>query len=215
MESLNLKIHSETPELRKIDKVIEELNNGSVILYPSDTGFTLGCQLSNKNAINKIRQIRHMTTDKRLTFLCYSLSDISEYAKVSNEVYRALKRLIPGPYTFILPASKNVPKFAQNPKRKTAGIRVPDSTLVQLLLKRSGNPILSISAKLVDDESDSFYYDPDDIIRYYSKLVDIVVTSNEYNFKGESTLIDMTSEPISIMRKGAGYESASEILGIA
>lgn len=138
MASEILTIHSKTPEIRKIKMVADTLRNGGVILYPTDTGFTLGCELANKSAIAKLRAIRKLPMSKSLTFLCDSLSNIAEFAKVSNKAYKTIKSLIPGPYTFVLPASKNVPKFAQNPKRKTAGIRVPQNDLSQLLLMNLG-----------------------------------------------------------------------------
>ncbi|MCX6148571.1 MAG: L-threonylcarbamoyladenylate synthase [Candidatus Kapabacteria bacterium] len=203
-----LTIHSVTPEMRKIDIVVTAIKNGAVILYPTDTGFTLGCDLSNKNAIEKIRQIRNLETSKSMTFLCDSLSNVSEFAKVSNVAYRTIKGLIPGPYTFILPASKLVPKYAQDPKKNTAGIRVPNNVLSQLLLKELGNPLISISAKTENGT------DPEDIIESYSKLVDIAVACEAYSFVGESTIIDMTSDTdqFEIVREGAGMAKAKEFI---
>jgi tRNA threonylcarbamoyl adenosine modification protein (Sua5/YciO/YrdC/YwlC family) len=141
-------LHTVNPEQRKINKIVDKLRNGAVMLYPTDTGFTLGCELGNKSAIEKLRQIRKISDKKSLTFLCHNLSNISEYAQVSNLTYRTIKKLIPGPFTFILPASKQVPKLAQNPMRKTAGIRVPNSVIAQSLLTAIENPIISISAKI-------------------------------------------------------------------
>lgn len=211
MPALILSIHSQTPELRKIAKVVEALRDGAVILYPTDTGFSLGCELSNKDAIQRIRAIRRMPEDKLLTFLCGSLSNLSEFAKVSNTAYRTIKRLIPGPFTFILPASKNVPKFAQNPKRNTAGIRVPDNDLSQLLLKDAGQPIISISAKR---ESGEPFADYDELVDTFAPLVDVAVRSDKYFFTGESTIIDMTADEYSIQRKGADYEKALDFIDI-
>lgn len=201
-----LKIHHQTPETTKIEKVVDALKEGKVILYPTDTGFALGCQLSNKTAIQRIRQLRKIDQKKSLTFLCDSLSNISEFAKVDNQAYRTIKTLIPGPYTFILPASKNVPKFAQDPSKSTAGIRVPENELIHLLLRELGEPIISISAKL-DEESYA-----DDIINHYSKLVDLVVISDSYDFMGESSIVDMTSSEYSIVRIGAGKEKLNDVI---
>lgn len=205
-------IHSETPEIRKIEKVVESLNSGAVILYPTDTAFTLGCGLANKNAIERIRAMRQIDQNHYLTFLCYSLSNIAEFAQVSDYTYKTIKRLIPGPYTFVLPASKNVPKYAQNPKRRTAGIRVPDNILSQLLLKKLGSPIISITAKHPNIRDNEDY---DEVIRYFSKLVDVAVSSDKYEFTGESTVIDMTSDQFSILRPGAGYENVIENIDVA
>lgn len=209
MASEILTIHSKNPELRKIAKVVDALWSGAVILYPTDTGFTLGAQLSNKHAINRIRQIRNIPASKEMTFLCYSLANIAEFAKVSNLAYKTIKRLIPGPYTFILPASKEVPKFAQSQKRNTAGVRVPDHVLSQLLLKELEEPIISISAKMEDDIS---ILTPDEIVDKFAPLVDIAVRSDEYNFVGESTLLDMTSDEFVILRHGAGITKVLEFV---
>ncbi len=211
MSALVLNIHHATPEVTKIQKVVTALAEGAVILYPNDTQFTLGCALSNKEAISRIRAIRQISEDHHMTFLCDSLSNISDYAKVNNEAYKLIKRLIPGPYTFILPASKNVPRFAQNPKRQTAGIRVPQSTLSQALLKSMGNPLIAVSAKLKDKPEIT---DPEDIIAAFSKLVDIVVTSDEYYFTGESTIIDMTTDVYEIAREGAGMDKVSDFINV-
>lgn len=207
MSHLILNIHHQTPELRKIKKVAEALNDGAVILYPTDTAFTLGCGLSNKNAIERIRQIRKYSLKDHLTFLCPSLSNVSEFAQVSNHAYKMMKSLIPGPYTFVLPASSNVPRFAQNPKRKTAGIRVPDNNISQLLMKYLEMPLLSITAKTEDGD---ILDDPDELIEYFTPKVDIAVRSEEYSFVGESTVIDMTQDEFKIIREGAGYEQVTE-----
>lgn len=197
-----LTIHHQTPEVRKIQKVSDMLNDGAVIIYPTDTGYTLGCKLSNKNGIERIRQLRNIDSGKALTFLCDSLNRLSDFAKVSDKAYKTMRGLIPGPYTFILPASKLVPYFAQDSKRKTAGIRVPNHLLSIALLKALGDPIISISAKIPDEENASY----DEIIDYYSKQVDIAVKLEEPNFVGQSTIIDMTDDEFFIAREGAGMD---------
>lgn len=211
MASEILSIHSKTPELRKIAKVGDALKSGAVILYPTDTGFTLGCNLSNKEGVERIRMIRKISTNKRMTFLCRSLSNISEFAKVTNLSYKTLKRLIPGPYTFILPASKLVPKYAVDAKRKTSGIRVPNNVLSQLLLKEIENPIISISAKLEDNLS---YPNPEQALEMYKHHVDIAVSSDTYNFVGPSTVIDMTTDDFNVIRHGAGIAKVLEYVDV-
>lgn len=206
-----LTIHHETPELRKIAKVVEELKRGAVILYPTDTGFSLGCELANKEAISRLRLIKRLSEGKALTFMCDSLSNIADFGKVSNAAYKAIKRLIPGPYTFVLNASKLVPRFAQDPKRKTAGIRVPDDNLSRLLLKSVGSPIISISAKI---DSDDDFYTPDEIVDKFAPMVDIAMVCDEYNFTGESTVIDMTSDEFKIIRQGAGYDELLKVIDV-
>jgi tRNA threonylcarbamoyl adenosine modification protein (Sua5/YciO/YrdC/YwlC family) len=180
-------------------------------LYPTDTGFALGCQLSNKESINRLRQIRGIKQDKSLTFLCESLSNIAEFAKVSNVAYRTIKALIPGSYTFILPASKQVPKFAQNPKRQTAGIRVPDNILTKMLIAAVGEPIISISARFDGDEGET-PYDTEAAAEHYCKQVDLCIKFDQYDFVGESTVIDMTSDEFEIIREGAGFDKARDLM---
>ena len=208
MSAQILNIHQETPEANKIEKVVSAIRDGAVILYPTDTQFTLGCALSNRDAINRLRSIRQLPEHQSLTFLCDSLSNVSEFAKVSDDAYKLIKRLIPGPYTFILPASKLVPKFAQNPKRLTAGIRVPENNLSQALLKSHGYPIISISAKLPGKELAGY----DEIIEAFSKLVDIAVSSDVYSFTGESSIIDMIGDNFTIIREGAGMSKLREFI---
>ncbi len=200
MASLIVEIHSVTPQPRKLQQVAAAARDGAVLLYPTDTGFALGCCLGNKTAISRVREIRRMPQHKNLTFLCDSLSNIAEYAKVSNMAYRSIKRLIPGPFTFILPATKQVPNYAVDPKRKTSGIRVPDNRLVRDLLKEHGSPLISITAKHPDKDADN----NDELIELLTPLVDVVVTSEEYHFVGESSVIDMTTEEFLLIRRGAG-----------
>lgn len=209
MSAVTYFIHYDTPEKQKIRKIVDVLRDGGVILYPTDTGFSLGCSLSKKNAIEKLRRIRGLDKNHALTFLCEDLSNISEFAKVSDSSYRTLKHLIPGPYTFILPASKLVPKFTQNPKRKTSGIRVPENRLCRTLLMELGEPIISATAKLPNQD---IFYDDEDYIEAFSKLVDVCVRSNDYHFVGESTVIDMTTDDFELVREGAGFDKITQFI---
>lgn len=203
-----LNIHHETPEKRKISKVAKMIDEGAVILYPVDTGYALGCKLEHKEAITKLRRLRRLPDSQSLTFLCEDLSKISEFGKVNNDAYKTIKGLIPGPYTFILPASKLVPRFAQNPKRNTSGIRVPDNSLTDALLEELGKPIIAISAKVEGIEAPL----PDEVIDAYKNLVDLIVTSDVYEFTGESTIIDMTTENFEVVREGAGLDKVKKFI---
>ncbi len=204
-------IHHRNPEARKISKVVNALRDGAVILYPTDTGFTLGCEIGNKSAIEKLRRIRRLSDKKALTFICSDLSNISEFALVTNLAYRTIKKLIPGPYTFILPATKQLPRLAQHPTRKTAGIRVPRNTIAQSLILAFGSPIISITAKFedYDDMNDLL---PDDIIDNFINLVDIAICSEEYDFAGESTVINMITDDFEILREGANLDTVQDII---
>ncbi len=203
MAALFVDIHPVTPQPSRLESVAMEIERGAVILYPSDTGFALGCTLANKSAIEKIRIIRNLPDNKHLTFLCDSLTHIAEYAKVSNAMYKTIKRLIPGPFTFILPATKSVPRFAQDPKRRTTGIRVPQNTIALELIRAIAHPLISISAK-----TDDGHQEPYEVIEALQHRVDIVITSPYYDFEGESTVIDMTTDEFAMIRAGARYEEA-------
>ena len=200
-------IHPQTPQTRRIDDIVAALKNGAVMLYPTDTVYAIGCDLKSKIAVDRVRHIKRMSNDKPLTFLCQSLSNISEYAVVSDPAYRLMKHLIPGTYTFILPATKLVPKLVQDPKRKTTGIRVPKHTLCQILLENLGNPIISASAHIQDDGG----YEPTlevekaRLFDRLDKLVDIIIDDgSEPGIEG-STILDMTINPPEVIREGLGW----------
>ncbi len=204
-------IHPQTPQTRRIDEIISALRNGAVMLYPTDTVYAIGCDLKSKLAVDRVRQIKRMSNDKPLTFLCQSLSNISEYAVVSDPAYRLMKHLIPGPYTFILPATKLVPKLVQDPKRKTTGIRVPKHPLCQILLEQLGNPVISASAHLQDDDG----YEPIEAVEKarlfdrLDKLVDIIIDDgSEPGIEG-STILDMNIDPPGVIREGLGWSEVA------
>jgi tRNA threonylcarbamoyl adenosine modification protein (Sua5/YciO/YrdC/YwlC family) len=200
-------IHPQTPQTRKIDEIVAALKNGAVMLYPTDTTYAIGCDLKSKTGVDRVRQIKKMSNDKPLTFLCQSLSNIAEYAVVSDPAYRSMKHLIPGTYTFILPATKLVPKLAQDPKRKTTGIRVPKHPLCQILLESLGNPIISASAHIQDEDG----YQPTlgvekaRLFDHLAKLVDLIIDDGSEPGMEGSTILDMTIDPPEVIREGLGY----------
>lgn len=200
-------VHPQTPQTRKIDEIVAALRNGAVMLYPTDTVYAIGCDLKSKTGVDRVRQIKKMSNDKPLTFLCQSLSNISEYAVVSDPAYRLMKHLIPGTYTFILPATKLVPKLVQDPKRKTTGIRVPKHPLCQILLESLGNPMISASAHIQDEDG----YQPTlgvekaRLFDHLDKLVDIIIDDGSEPGMEGSTILDMTIDPPEVIREGLGY----------
>jgi tRNA threonylcarbamoyl adenosine modification protein (Sua5/YciO/YrdC/YwlC family) len=203
-------IHPHNPQPRTVNSITDALKDGAIMLYPTDTVYAIGCDLNDKSAIQRVRALKQLANDKPLTFLCSSLSNISEYALVTDQAYRIMKHLIPGPYTFLLPATKLVPKLVTNPKRKTTGIRVPDNTVCQALLKSLGNPVISTSAHLLEneDEDGTIELDKARLFDQFDKLVDIIVDdydSTESGFK-VSTIIDFTEDEPIIVRKGLGWE---------
>ncbi|MBL7974894.1 MAG: threonylcarbamoyl-AMP synthase [Candidatus Kapabacteria bacterium] len=216
MQQLVIPVHPQTPEQRNIDIIVQQLRKGAVMLYPTDTGMALGCMLNNKNGIERIRRIRNLPAQQSMTFLCDSISNISEYAKVSNSAYRLIKRLIPGPYTFILPCTKAVPNYAHDPKRNTVGIRVPHATIANAILTSLAEPLISITAKDADGNE---FATVQQAVESIGTTVDVVVIMQKFSwmdddlFTGESTIIDMTSNDFTVLRAGANASEVLELIG--
>lgn len=208
-------IHPENPQERILETVAQELQNGAIMLYPTDTVYAIGCDLSVKSAVERLRSLKRLSNEKPLTFLCSSLSNIADYALVNDNAYRLMKRLIPGTYTFLLPATKAVPRLVMNPKRKTTGIRVPDNPLCQSLLKTLGNPIISTSAYFGDNNGQlsTFDYEKARLFDSLDKLVDIILDDGYPNLQTEvSTIIDLTGKEPEIIREGLGIQEAESWL---
>jgi tRNA threonylcarbamoyl adenosine modification protein (Sua5/YciO/YrdC/YwlC family) len=200
-------LHPDNPQYRSVEEICQELRQGSIMLYPTDTVYAIGCDLNDKSAVQRVRQLKQLSNDKPLTFLCSSLSNISEYAGVSDSAYRLMKHLIPGPYTFLLPASKSVPKLVMNPKRKTTGIRVPDHVICQSLLRSLGNPIISSSAHLPEEGTSDAFLAPDKATLFdnFDKLVDIIIDDDRDLTYDVSTILDLTQDEPEVIRQGLGW----------
>ncbi|MBW4417683.1 MAG: threonylcarbamoyl-AMP synthase [Myxacorys californica WJT36-NPBG1] len=216
------KIHPDTPQARSVDQIVDALRSGATVLYPTDTVYAIGCDLNSKSGVERVRKLKQMSNDKPLTFLCPSLSDIAQYAVVTDQAYRIMRSLIPGPYTFLLPATKLVPKLVMNPKRKTTGIRVPDSAVCQALLSAMGNPLISTSAHVpVDDETIPVKVrDPEnlslaELFDSMNRLVDVIVDTGEEPSYTVSTILDLTGDEPAMVRKGLGWQAASEWASVA
>jgi tRNA threonylcarbamoyl adenosine modification protein (Sua5/YciO/YrdC/YwlC family) len=206
-------LHPDNPQARSLDEIVQKLRSGAVMLYPTDTAYAIGCDLQSKSAIDRVRQIKKFANDKPLTFLCPSLSDIATYAVVSDAAYRLMKRCVPGPYTFILPATKLVPKIVRDPKRKTTGIRVPQQTVCQELLARLGNPLISTSAYAneEDQEGESFtQIDKARLFDYFENLIDLTIDDGSPATDRVSTILDMTSEEPTVIRPGTGWAEIAQ-----
>lgn len=184
------------------------------MLYPTDTVYAIGCDLNAKSAVERVRKLKQLSNDKPLTFLCSSLSNISEYALVSDSAYRIMKRLIPGSYTFLLPATKLVPKLVMNPKRKTTGIRVPDHPICQAILQTLGNPIISSSAHLPDGDGEfpTLGLEKAKLFDTMDKLVDLIIDDSSAPGVEVSTILDLTTEEPIVIRKGLGWEEVENLL---
>lgn len=206
-------IHPETPQARLLETVSQGLKNGAIMLYPTDTVYAIGCDLNAKSAVEKVRSLKRMSNDKPLTFLCSSLSNIADYARVDDHSYRLMKRLIPGPYTFLLPATKLVPRLVMNPKRKTTGIRVPNNNLCQALLNTLGNPIISTSAFFGENAGNSptFGYEKARLFDALEKSVDLILDDGLDLQTQVSTIIDLTEDEPQIIREGLGMENLISI----
>jgi len=198
-----LNIHPDNPDPRKLKQVAECLLDGGLIIYPTDTVYGMGCDFSNNSAIEKLCRIKGIKPNKaNFSFICSDLSHISEYAKpFGTNIYKLMRKCLPGAFTFILNATSKVPKMLNN-NRKTVGIRVPDNNIALQIVSTLGNPIISTSLKL-NDEINEYPTDPELIYEEFHKLVDIVIDGGAGNTE-PSTIIDCTESNPQLVRQGAG-----------
>ena len=201
-----IKIYNENPNEREIDKVVKVLQKGGLIIYPTDTVYGLGFDITNTKAMEKVAQLKGLKLEKaNFSFICYDLSNLSDYVKqIDTPAYKILKKALPGPYTFILPSSTNLPKAFKN--KKTVGIRIPDNNIIRELVKKLGNPIVSTS---IYDEDDLLEYttDPELIFEKWENKVDIVIDGG-YGSNIPSTIVDLSEGEITILREGLGSVEA-------
>jgi len=198
-----LSINSQNPQLRLIRKAVDILRQGGIIIYPTDTVYGLGCDLSNKKGIERIYELKRRNRKQPLSFICSDLKHISQYAKVTDYAYKTMKRLLPGPYTFILKASRLVPKIIL-PKRSTTGIRVPDNQICLDLIKELGQPIISTSVKTADGEDLGTPYE---IEERFGRMVDLIIDGGII-IPEPSSVISLVDDNIEIIRNGKGDVSA-------
>ncbi len=195
-----LEIHSHNPQLRLIRRVVEQIKQGAVICYPTDTGYGIGCDIFNPKAIKKIERLKKRPSNKPFTFMCYDLTNISKYAHVSNTAYRLLKKNLPGPYTFVLPGTKLVPKVMTT-KQKTVGIRVPENVICRTLLEELGSPIINTSIPVGDDTvppTEAF-----EIEMLLNNHVDVIIDGGPV-YPDPSSVIDLTGDSPEVLREGKG-----------
>ena len=194
-------LHPDNPQARLISQAVAIIRAGGLIVYPTDSGYALGCHIGDKKALDKIRQIRKLDKAHNFTLVCRDLSELATFARVDNTSYRVIKNHTPGPYTFILRASPEVPKRLQHPKRKTIGIRVPDNNVALALLEELGEPIMSTSLIMPGDANT--LCDEDEIFNKLNDKVDLVIHAG-YADDTPTTVIDMMEGFPQIMRRGAG-----------
>ena len=200
-----IKINQQNPQLRLIHKIVAILKKGGIVVYPTDTYYGIGCDIMNKRAIEKIYQLKQRNKSKPFSFICSGLKNISNYAKVSNYAYKTMKRLLPGPYTFILEGSRLVPKIMLT-KRKTAGIRVPDNPICLALVNELDNPLLTTSATMPDG---TVFLDASLIHDFFGTRVEVVIDGSIVPGQ-PSSVISLIDDIPAVLRKGMGDVSIFE-----
>jgi len=194
-------IHPDNPQPRLVSQAVDYLNKGGVIVYPTDSGYALGCRLEEKNALERICRIRQLDGNHNFTLMCRDLSEISNYSQVDNSAFRLLKNNTPGSYTFILKATKIVPRRLMNDKRKTIGLRVPSNPIALALLEALNEPMMSTS--LILPGNDFTESDPEEIQHSIGKLVDLIIDGGTLG-QQPTTVVDLTSDAPAIVREGSG-----------
>lgn len=194
-------IHPDNPQARLIREAVYIVKHGGLIVYPTDSGYALGCQLDDKQALERIRRIRQLDKNHNLTLMCRDLADLGAYAKVSNTVFRLLKAFTPGEYTFILPATSEVPRRMLHPKRRTLGLRVPDNTIALALLEALEEPLMSTT--LILPAADAPLSEPDAIRDVLGKQVDLIIDGGNCGHE-PTTVVDLTGEYPHVIRHGKG-----------
>jgi tRNA threonylcarbamoyl adenosine modification protein (Sua5/YciO/YrdC/YwlC family) len=200
-----IEINPHNPQPRKIEMVAESLKKGGIIAYPTDTYYGIGCDIMNKKAIEKIYLLKQRDKNKPFSFICSGLKNISNYAMVSNYAYKTMKRLLPGPYTFVMEGSRLVPKIMLT-KRKTAGIRVPDSNICTALVEALGNPIISTSTTMPDG---TIFSNPSLLHDHFNSSIDIVIDGGAVPDEPSSVISLIDDDPV-IIRRGIGDVSSFE-----
>jgi tRNA threonylcarbamoyl adenosine modification protein (Sua5/YciO/YrdC/YwlC family) len=199
-----IEVHPSDPQPHRVQKIVERIRDGALIAYPTDSSYAFGCRIGDKKPIERIHRIRRTDKKHNFTLVCADLSEISVYARVDNWAYRLIKSLTPGPYTFILPATRQLPKMLQNPKRRTIGIRVPDHPLVTAMLDELGEPIMSSTLSLPGDELP--LTDPVEIEERIGHEVDLIIDAGPTGIE-PTTVLDLSSGSVEVLRKGRGDTS--------
>lgn len=199
-----IRLNDSNPDTKTISQIVNCLKNGGIIIYPTDTVYALGCDITQNKAVERICKLKNIKPEKsKFAFVCADLSHLSEYTKpISNNVFRIMKKALPGPYTFILEANSNVPKIIKQ-ERKTVGIRVPDNTICKEIVNALGNPLVSTSLVDTTDDILEYFSDPEMIEQQYGDKVDMVIDGGHGNIYA-STVIDCSKQEIEVIREGLG-----------
>lgn len=196
-----IEVHPTDPQPQRVRKIVKQIRDGALIAYPTDSSYAFGCQIGDKKLIKRIHRIRQTDKKHNFTLVCADLSEISIYARVENWAYRLIKSLTPGPYTFILPATRQLPKILANPKRRTIGIRVPDHPLVSAMLEELGEPIMSSTLSLPGDELP--LTDPVEIEERVGHDVDVIIDAGPTGIE-PTTVLDLSAGTVEVLRDGRG-----------
>jgi tRNA threonylcarbamoyl adenosine modification protein (Sua5/YciO/YrdC/YwlC family) len=198
-----IKLYDQNPDEKRIQQVVSILQSGGIVIYPTDTVYSIGCDITNQKAVERVAQLKGVKIEKaQFSFICYDLSHLSDYTKpISNQVFKLMKRNLPGPFTFILEANNNVPRYFKG-KKKTVGIRVPDNSIIREIVRGLGNPVFSTS---VHDKDEILAYttDPELIYDQYKNDVDVVIDGGFGGIE-VSTIVDCSGSDIEIVRQGKG-----------
>lgn len=201
-----LRLNHANPHPKDIQQIVECLKNDGIIIYPTDTVYSMGCDITSPKAIEKLCKLKNIKPEKaNFSFVCSDLSHLSNYARpISNSLFRVMKKALPGPYTFILEANNNVPKLLKQNKKKTVGIRVPDNTICKIIIEALGNPIITTSLHNPDDDIADYFVDPEVIHNHYEKTVDMVLDGGFGNLYASTVLDCSQGDDIVVVREGLG-----------
>lgn len=211
-----IKLHPDTPHQKRIYEITDALQSGAVLLMPTDTRYALACDYRNKRGIDRIRSIRNLGRKDHLTVMCESLQHASGFARIEDRNFKIIRRLTPGPYTFILPATREVPRLLVHPKKKTVGIRIPDYPICLNLIRELDQPLLAISARLdeVEHGSPERTSDRELFLSRFDHLVDLIIDNQQPLPDIESTIVDLTFDKPELLRNGPGMEELMEVMAL-
>lgn len=212
--AIKIKLHPVTPHIKRVFEIVDHLRRDDVILLPSDSGYALACRFGSKKAVERIKQIRRLPDGHHFTLLTKDLATISDLGHMDTDTFKLIRKVIPASVTFILKASKVVPKLLVNPKKSTIGIRVPDHTITQSILTELGEPLFVTTAKLPDHSLDSVK-NPDEFQRAFDSLVDVVIDDEKDVLFSSSTIINVSQSPAVVLRKGQDFEKLEEAMALS
>lgn len=211
---VKIRIHNETPQQKRVFETVDALRGGAVCLLPTETRYSLACLYSNKKGLDRIRSIRNLDKNHTFTLLIDNMVGLSRFAHISDANYKLIKRLIPGPYTFILPATKEVPRLLVNPKRKTIGFRVTSNTTCEYILRELAAPLLAVSAVSGHErDNPDVVFEREELFEQFDRQVDLIIDNDQPLNDFQTTVLDLTTDQVAIIRKGSDFDKVEEVFG--